>query len=73
MQKIQYVSKYVALSEEGLAPRLECPLDQGPLLPNQDLEDKIYLYCLSCNFKKNIGLKHYDEIIKYVKDSGYDK
>ena len=72
MQQIQYVSKYIALSEEGLVPRLECPMDQGPLLPNQDLEDKIYLYCLSCNFKKDVGLKYYNEIVKYVKEAKND-
>lgn len=67
MQKIQYVSKYIALSEEGLVPRLECPMDQGPLLPNQDLEDNIFLYCLSCDFKKTVGFKYYEELVKYVK------
>lgn len=67
MQQIQYVSKYIALSEEGLVPRLECPMDQGPLLPNQDLEDKIFLYCLSCDFKKDIGLNYYEDIVKKVK------
>lgn len=64
--KIQYVSKYVALSEEGLVSKLECPIDQGSLLPNQDLEDNIYLYCLSCNYKKTIGFKHYENIFKEV-------
>ena len=36
-KKIQYLSKYIALSEEGLVPRLECPMDQGLLMPNIDL------------------------------------
>jgi len=52
MRRIQYVSKYIALSEEGLVPRLACPLDQGFLLPNQTDEDEVYLYCLSCQYKK---------------------
>jgi len=64
--QIQYVSKYIALSEEGLVPRLKCPMDQGPLLPNLDLEDKIFLYCLSCEYKKFIGAKDYDDIVKAV-------
>ena len=64
--QIQYVSKYITLSEEGLVPKLECPMDQGLLLCNQDNEDKIYLYCLSCEYKKNIGLSEYERIRKSV-------
>jgi len=66
MQRIQYVSKYIALSEEGLVPRIICPMDQGSLLCNQTLDDKIYLYCLSCEYKKFIGSDFYDEILKRV-------
>ena len=65
--QIQYVSKYIALSEEGLVPRLNCPMDQGPLLPNMDLDDKIYLYCLSCSFKKNLGSLDYESLAALVK------
>lgn len=60
--QIQYVSKYIALSEEGLVPRLECPMDQGSLLCNLDLEDNIYLYCLSCKYKNSIGIEVYKKI-----------
>ena len=67
MQRIQYVSKYIALSEEGLVPSLECPMDQGLLLPNQDLQDNLYIYCLSCGYKKFIGFGFYDDIVKAVK------
>jgi len=66
--QIQYVSKYIALSEEGLVPRLECPMDQGSLLSNLDLEDNIYLYCLSCNYKNNIGLEVYSKIVETIKN-----
>ena len=72
MRRIQYVSKYIALSEEGLVPRLACPLDQGFLLPNQNDEDEVYLYCLSCSYKKFIGFGFYDEIIKAVKKADKD-
>jgi len=68
--QIQYVSKYIALSEEGLVPGLSCPMDQGPLLPNMDLEDNIYLYCLSCQYKKVLGTKDYDDIVKAVNNAG---
>jgi len=64
MRRIQQVSQYIALSEEGLVPRLVCPLDQGFLLPNQSIDDEVYLYCLSCEYKKFIGFGFYDKIIK---------
>ena len=66
--KIQYVSKYLSLSKEGLVPELLCPMDQGSLYPNQDSEDNIFLYCLSCNYKKNIGLEMYANLKKMVDD-----
>ena len=65
--KIQTVSKYLALAEEGLVSKLACPIDQGLLMPNQDLNDIIYLYCLSCQYKNNIGLEQYDRIEQAVK------
>ncbi len=64
--KIQYVSKYIALSEEGLVPRIECPMDQGSLLCNLDLEDNIYLYCLSCEYKNYVGVQVYERIMNEV-------
>ena len=67
--QIQYVSKYLTLAEEGLVPKLECPMDQGLLLCNQDINDNIYLYCLSCEYKTNIGLDQYDRIRKAVDTS----
>jgi len=65
--QIQYVSKYIALSEEGLVPRLECPMDQGPLFPNLDQDDNIFLYCLSCSFKKMMGSVDYQNLVSLVK------
>lgn len=67
MRQIQTVSKYIALSEEGLVPRLNCPMDQGPLFTNQDLEDNVFLYCISCSYKKTIGYEFYDDIISKMK------
>jgi len=67
--QIQYVSKYIALSEEGLVPRLECPMDQGSLLCNLDLEDNIYLYCLSCEYKNNVGIEVYEKIMSGVNNA----
>jgi hypothetical protein len=68
--QIQYVSKYIALSEEGLVPRLKCPMDQGSLLPNQDIDDSVFVYCLSCHYKKVLGTKDYENIVEAVKNAG---
>jgi len=54
--KIQYVSTYISMSREGLVEKLLCPVDQSILFCNQDLEDNIYLYCLECEYKNNIGI-----------------
>ena len=70
MKRIQIVSRYIALSEEGLVSKLGCPMDQGSLLSNLDLEDNIFLYCLSCSYKKFIGEKLYTDIEKAVKAIG---
>ena len=64
--RIQYVSTYISMSEEGLVEKLLCPVDQSLLFSNQDLEDNIYLYCLECEYKKNIGLATYNEMVKAV-------
>jgi hypothetical protein len=45
-------------------------MDQGSLLSNLDLEDNIFLYCLSCSYKKFIGEKLYTDIEKAVKAIG---
>jgi hypothetical protein len=68
--QIQYVSKYIALSKEGLFPELNCPMDQGPLLPNQDHEEQVFVYCLSCEYKKVLGSKEYNDIVKAVENAG---
>ena len=65
--RLQIVSQYIALSEEGLVSKLECPLDQGLLMPNLDNQDDIFLYCLSCNYKNTMGLEVYDRIEKSVR------
>lgn len=64
MVQVQNVSRYLNLSAEGLVPRIECPMDQGLLFCNQDLEENVYLYCLSCDYKRTIGLEFYGDILK---------
>ena len=60
--KIQIVSIYLSLAEEGLVQKMECPLDQGLLMPNQNIDEEIFLYCLSCEYKKIIGLEMYNKM-----------
>ena len=60
------MSRYLDLASTGLVSKMDCPIDQGLLMPNQDLNDKIYLYCLSCEYKKFLGLEEYDRISKQV-------
>ena len=67
--KVQIVSKYLALAAEGLVQKMDCPLCQGLLMPNQDLDDIIYLYCLSCQYKKTIGITEYERIERTVKQN----
>lgn len=54
------------MSEDGLVEKLLCPVDQSNLFCNQDLEDRIFLYCLECQYKNFIGLNLYNRIIKAV-------
>jgi hypothetical protein len=65
--RIQVVSKYLSLAKEGLVSNMDCPLDQGLLMPNQDNNDIIYLYCLSCDYKKIIGLDLYGKMEKELR------
>jgi len=60
--KIQIVSKYLTLSKEGLVPKMDCPLDQGLLFANLDYKDEVFVYCISCDYKKYIGAKSYKEM-----------
>jgi hypothetical protein len=68
MNKIQYVSKYISLSQEGLVPKIECPMDQGLLLCNLSEKDDIFLYCLSCTYIKEIGIVLYNDIRNRVEN-----
>lgn len=64
--KVQYVSEYISLAKEGLVPSLVCPVDQGPLAPNQYIDDEIIIYCLSCDYQKTLGLDAYSKIKRAV-------
>ena len=64
--KIQYVSTYISMSEDGLVEKLLCPVDQSILFCNQSLQDEVYLYCLECDYKKELGLSSYEKIVNEV-------
>lgn len=64
--RIQYVSTYISLAQEGLVPSLACPVDQGPLMCNEDKEENIFLYCLECDYKRIMGLGLYSRLKKAV-------
>ena len=64
--KIQYVSTYISMSEEGLVEKLLCPVDQSILFCNQTISDELYLYCLSCKYKKALGITTYQNIVDQV-------
>lgn len=67
--QIQYVSKYLALADEGLCAKMDCPFDEGLLLCNLDKDDSIYLYCTSCSYVKKIGISLYNQIVAAVNQS----
>ncbi|NBU97724.1 MAG: hypothetical protein EBS19_05820 [Spirochaetia bacterium] len=60
------MSKYLTLAKEGLVPSMDCPLDQGLLFANMDINDEIFIYCISCNYKKYIGIKIYKNMEKVL-------
>jgi hypothetical protein len=68
MMKIQTVSKYIALSREGLVPELECPMDQGLLFCNLAEDESIYLYCLSCEYKNTLGTEVYNLLLNKIQE-----
>jgi hypothetical protein len=47
---------------------MACPLDQGLLFSNIDNEDKIFIYCISCEYKMHIGLSLYSKMMKEIEN-----
>jgi hypothetical protein len=61
-------SRYYKFQSEGLVPNIECGNDKEHmgLIPNVDYEDRIFLYCLECDYKKYPGLEFYKSITELV-------
>lgn len=45
---------------------MDCPLDQGLLFANMEVDDRLFLYCISCNYKMYIGLSLYKKMQEEV-------
>ena len=45
---------------------MDCPLDQGLLFANVNFEDEIFVYCISCDYKKFIGLDLYKAMERII-------
>lgn len=61
---IKVFSKYYQLSLENKVLPILCSIDEkdGMLVPNLDEDDRVYLYCLGCNFKMWPGQELYNNI-----------
>lgn len=61
---IRVFSKYYQLSLIGKVLPINCSVDEndGILVPNLDEDDRVYLYCLGCNFKMWPGQELYNNI-----------
>jgi hypothetical protein len=60
--------QYFLYQSDGLVPKIECGNDKTHLnvVPNLDSDDKVFLYCLECNYKKYPGLEFYKKLLKIV-------
>lgn len=56
----EYLDKYRGGTE------IMCPYDILPLYPNMTNDDIIYLYCLACNYKVNVGYNLYDKMKRAI-------
>jgi len=59
---IQLVKEYILLSNNKLVPPFLCEWDSehGSVYPNIDNDDKIFLYCIACDYKNYIGMDTYE-------------
>lgn len=65
---LYFIKRYLILADQGVFEKYECPLDEdhGRLYPNMDVNEKIFLYCIYCNYKKILGLNTLQEISRQV-------
>ena len=65
MITIQELHSYKNLSEKGVVPKLVCPIDtlHEDIVPWQDEDDNVMLWCIFCNSKVHLGT----DTIDYIK------
>lgn len=64
---LHIIKRYLILADQGFFPQFTCENEEhGRLYSNLDLEDRIYLYCLFCNFKNYLGLNTIQDIVHKV-------
>lgn len=56
---IHIVKRYLILANNGIVEKYDCPMDpeHGSLQPNIDLNDKVFIYCLYCSYKRYLGIE----------------
>ena len=60
VKDLHILMEYRRYSILGKLPSLECPNSDGShlsLIPKMDLSDRVRLYCLSCSFEEEPGIK----------------
>jgi len=67
---ITIIHRYRKYVRDNLLPDLYCAKDDGthlPLVSRQDRDDKVSLYCLTCNWEKQAGLVTADNLNKWMR------
>lgn len=73
MMIYQIFSRYYRLSLDGKVPPLLCGADrthEQPLVPNMTDDERIYLYCLQCEYRRWAGISLYENLRELVEKAG---
>ena len=64
---IQVIKEYISLSKNNQVPPFLCEWEpeHGLVYPNIDNDDRLYLYCLACDYKNYVGMETY-ELMKSI-------
>jgi hypothetical protein len=76
--KIQLVNTYLKIMDEGLVPYIKCGSDEQhyrPFVrfynPEDESDDSLELWCLSCNWTRHLGLRDYEHMKNLLTLHGY--
>ena len=66
---------YQFLSEKGYVEPLTCAIDSehGQLFGNIDEDEKLYLYCVACEYKLKPGLAFSEIVRRKIKEVSNDR